>query len=329
MGIASTIGLGAVVAAAAGVTALVVHSARVARGVEAALPPTGRKTRVRGGTLHWTETGAGRPVLLIHGLGGNLLHFSDVVPLLADEFRVISVDRPGSGYSTRDSDDLATLPEQARMIAEFLATEGIEKPLIVGHSLGGALALTMALNHPEQVSALALLCPLTTRTATPAVFRSLEIRSPLVRRIIGATLAVPMAKKTAQETLRIVFAPEPAPEDFILRFGGALGLRPQAFVATSTDTVAASETVAAVHDRLATLTLPGGVQFGAEDGVLNPEVNGRGLQKILPHFLCEFLPDRGHMTPVTAPEDCAGFIRKIAALSGTRSGGHPADAGIG
>ena len=302
--------------AAAGI-GLALWSGSVARKVEGLVPKTGRTTKVTGGEIHWIERGHGRPVVMIHGLGGQLHHFTyAVMELLKDEFRCIALDRPGCGYSEREGDHLAALPEQARMIAEFLETEGIEKPLIVGHSLGGALALTLALNHPDRVGGLALIAPLTHEIPEPpAAFKALAVRSPFARRLIGHTLAVPMGMRTAKRTLAMVFAPEPAPADFVTRGGGALGMRPRAFVTSSSDFVA-SAGIAEQARRYDGLTVPGGVLYGDRDAILDFRAHGEALTTRLPHLKWEVLEGRGHMLPITAPEETAAFIRRMEAEIG-------------
>ncbi len=86
------------------VCALVGFAAYTARRVETADPPRGRFLELDGCRIHYIDEGAGPPLFLIHGLGGQLRNFTyALVGRLSDEFRVIAVDRPGSGYSTRPS----------------------------------------------------------------------------------------------------------------------------------------------------------------------------------------------------------------------------------
>jgi pimeloyl-ACP methyl ester carboxylesterase len=94
---------------------------------------------------------------------------------------------------------------------------------VVGHSLGGAIALTMALEHPQQVAGLALLAPLThIREDVPPVFKGLTIQSPLMRKLVAWTLAIPASIKKSAATLEAVFGPEAVPKDFATRGGGLL-----------------------------------------------------------------------------------------------------------
>jgi len=283
------------------------------------VPQAGEIQPVRGGSIHYVDLGprGGQPMVLIHGLSGQLQHFTYAVAgLLADDYRVIAVDRPGCGYSGRDDDALATLPEQARMIGEALDAIGVQNPVLVGHSLGGAVALAMALDRPDQTAALALLCPATQyQPEVPEVFRGLMVKSPLIRRLIGHTIAVPMAAATAEKVLGMVFHPDTCPDDFMIRAGAALGLQPQAFVTASADSVALMASMEQQVARYgAGLKVPGGILFGAADAILSPAVHGNTMQ--MHGLACETLDGRGHMIPMTAPEDCAGFIRRMAAKAG-------------
>ncbi|CUH48963.1 alpha/beta fold hydrolase [Ruegeria atlantica] len=282
------------------------------------VPQPGQIVPVRGGSIHYVEKGdpTKQTVIMIHGLAGQLQHFTySLMDLLADDYHVIAVDRPGCGYSTRDSADLGRLPEQARMIQEFLDTKGISNAVLVGHSLGGAVSLAMALEHPEKTKALALLAPLTQKLSnTPQVFKPLEIRTEWLRNFIGNTIAVPISAKTAPHTLGAVFYPEPAPDDFLDRAGGALGLRPSAFVTASQDVVGVDESIGAQVDRYTDLSVPGGILYGAQDTILSPTANGAPMTRF--GLSDEKIEGLGHMIPITAPDACAAFIRRIADTAG-------------
>ncbi len=294
---------------------------RLTRQGQKMVPQLGEITPVNGGSIHYVEKGdPNRPtVVLIHGLSGQLQHFTyAMIDELTSDFHVIALDRPGCGYSTRDSAQYATLPEQGRMIHEFLTAKDIDTALLVGHSLGGAVSLAMALDYPENTSALALLSPLThPMPDTPAVFKALEIRTEWLRNLIGHTIAVPMARKTAPLVLKDVFAPEPAPSDFLYRAGGALGLRPSAFITASQDVVGVQASIDALSQRYGTLRVPGAILFGARDPVLSAHQHGATMTNFGLSF--EELQDRGHMIVITAPEICAAFIRNTALSAGVLS----------
>jgi len=235
-----------------------------------------------------------------------------MVDLLQDDFRVIALDRPGCGYSRVDGGGGASLGEQARMIDALLESLGVERAILVGHSLGGAISLRIALDFPARVSALALLCPLThVPETTPDAFRGLEISTPWLRRLLAATIAVPMAKLTTEKVLSQVFSPEAFPTDFMDRAGANLGLRPQGYVVAASDMTAVSMDMPAQAVRYEDeLKVPGAILFGDQDAALSPKQHGEGMTRYGLSF--EALPTRGHMIPITAPQDCADFVRRVA-----------------
>ncbi|MDU9002918.1 alpha/beta fold hydrolase [Sedimentitalea todarodis] len=292
---------------------------RVAAEAVHLVPQAGEIVPVAGGTIHYVDLGPkdAQTLVMIHGLSGQLQHFTYALAgLLAQRFRVIVVDRPGCGYSTRESDALAAPSEQGRMIGEALDRLGVERPVLVGHSLGGAVSLAMAMDRPDRVGALALLCPATQHEdVVPEVFKGLLVKSPAVRRLIGATIAVPMAAATKDRVLGIVYHPETPSEDFMIGAGGALGLRPEAFVTASSDVVALRDVGKTQSARYEDeLRVPGGILFGASDVILSPAVHGHTMQAHGLEF--EMLEGRGHMIPLTAPQDCAEFISRMAGKVG-------------
>jgi len=288
-----------------------------ARKVESLLPPQGRFVDVPGARLHVREFGqgfgAGRAILLVHGLGGQSSHFSHgLAGLLAKRWRVVAVDRPGSGWSTRAGDAGADLSSQAAALAALVERLALGRPLVVGHSLGGAVALALALEHPAKVGGLALLAPLThMRTTVPAVFKGLTIRSPLLRKLVAWTLLVPRSIQSGRQTLEQVFGPEPVPRDFGTRGGGLLSLRPAAFLAASSDLQALPARLPAQQERYGQLRIPVAVLYGKDDGILDWRANGRALADKVPGARLE-LVEGGHMLPVTQPETCAAFIEGVA-----------------
>src|SRR5271157_1392202 len=131
-----------------------------ARRIEKAVPPQGHFLDIDDERLHVLETGAGPPVVMIHGLSGQMGNFThSLVGRLCGDFRVIAFDRPGSGYSTRSPKADASLRAQAATLAKAIGMLKLECPVLVGHSLGGAVALAIALDHPDCAGVVALISP--------------------------------------------------------------------------------------------------------------------------------------------------------------------------
>lgn len=282
---------------------------------ERMVPQVGDLIPVDGGTIHLQELGnkEARPIVIIHGLSGQLQHATfGLTAELEDDYRLIVVDRPGCGYSTRETVEHGQLPEQARMLWEALDKIGVNRPLLVGHSLGGSVSLAMALQRPEETAGLALLCPATAaQNEVPPVFKGLEIRSGWLRRLLGNTIAVPMAVASRDKILGMVFHPEPIVDDFQVRGGAQLGYRPGAYITASEDLLGYEATMPAQAARYGELTMPRALLYGDADKVLDPQTHGRAMQEY--GFDYEELPGLGHMFPLTQPKPTADFIRRVAA----------------
>jgi pimeloyl-ACP methyl ester carboxylesterase len=310
---------------ALGLLGAAAFTTRLARRAEAALPATGRFIEVPGACLHVVEAGELRdgrtPILMLHGLAGQLHHFRySLVDDLAQHTRVVAVDRPGSGYSTREPGRATALEDQADAIAALMDRLGFERALLVGHSLGGALSLAVALRHPARVSGLALLAPLTTMPGgSPEVFRSLQV-PPALRSVIARTVAIPAFVSRREALMRLVFGPEDAPTDYARRGGGLLSLRPQQFLSAAEDYAAVPRSLIALEARYGELVRttpappPIAVLYGREDRVLDYRPQGEGFVARVPHARLELVTG-GHMLPVTQPARCAEFIRRAAGLA--------------
>ena len=283
---------------------------------EAEVPADGQFIEIDGNRLHYVDRGPrdAPALVLIHGLAGQMRNFAE--PMLEDlerDWRLILVDRPGSGWSTRAPRASSSLWQQADTIAKFIRALGLERPAIVGHSLGGALALTLASEHPDVVSRLLLICPLTQdERSVPECFKGLEIRSPLMRKIVANTIAVPVSIRMQDKALRQVFGPEPVPADFGSEGGGYLGLRPEAFYESSSDLVALEDQLPLLVQRYANIKVPVRILFASGDQLLDPRRHGIDTAAQLPACHCD-LVEGGLMLPFTQPEMTARWIRSALA----------------
>ncbi len=282
---------------------LVIFTAVTARRVEAALPPRGRFIEIAGARIHYLDKGSGPAIVILHGLGGQMGNFTyALLERLTGEFRVILMDRPGSGYSTRARGATGRLTEQAATVAEFIRRLGLERPLLVGHSLGGAIALGVALD-PRNV---------------PAPFRALDIKSNFSRWLVAWTVATPVGIRRGKAILDAIFSPEPAPADFPTRAGGILGLRPRSFYNTSNDMRAVNLDLGAMVGRYPSLHVPVRILYGTSDQVLSHQVHGEAM-KAKSSMVSVELVAGGHMLPITSPDLTANFIKAAARAESTAS----------
>lgn len=287
-------------------------SAYVGRKAEELVPFDGQCAEVPGARLHYREMGpADAPaIVMIHGLMGQMRNFShSLAERLATDHRVILVDRPGWGHSAIEG-VRPGIAEQAAMIAALIERLEIQRPLLVGHSMGGAVSLALGQDRPELVRGLALIAPLSQVVSqVPKVFAGL-VAPPLLRPLIAWLLAVPLGMAKAKETAVAVFAPDPVPADFPTRGGGALALRPKSYLAGSFELEHAPGDMAKLVSRYGEMRLPVAILYGRQDNVLDPERNGTKTAAEIPGAALELI-DGGHMLPVTHAEAVEAWLRKL------------------
>lgn len=313
--VASLLG-GAALTAASGM-GLAYYADQIAREAERLVPPDGVFIEVPGARLHVVDSGTAgdtRPaIVMVHGLGGQSRNFSyALVERLAPDHRVIVVDRPGSGYSRVVGSGVPGIVDQGLIVAALIEALGLERPLLVGHSFGGAVSLALALERPELVRGLALIAPLSQVVGhVPAVFRGLAALPVPVRHAMAQTIGTPLSRVAGPHMLEAAFAPDPAPADFAIRGGGVLAQRPSNIAAAAADLGKANEALAALAARYPEITVPVSIVFGRDDRVLDPELHGRQTAAAIPGARLKLI-DGGHMILVTAPDRTARFIAKAA-----------------
>lgn len=109
-------------------------------------------TTVTAGEVYYESQGSGDVLVLLHGFGCSTRCFDDVVPRLGDR-RVVAIDLPGFGRSTAAGEG-CSVPDMAATVVEVLDRLGVDRFAILGYSLGGAVALRIALDQPRRVTAL-------------------------------------------------------------------------------------------------------------------------------------------------------------------------------
>jgi pimeloyl-ACP methyl ester carboxylesterase len=283
-------------------------SALNVRRAERLAPANGRFITVDGARLHYVEAGEGPPILLIHGLGGQLRNFSyALLERLAETNRVILLDRPGAGHSPRITG--YGIAEHAALVARFIQALELDRPIVVGHSFGGAVALALALDHPERVDRLVLVAPL----SQPAMivhqpFKAFLSAPHWLREAACNIAAVPLGAAIRPRIHHATFAPETVAADFDRTGGGVLVLRPATLAAGFEEISNAADQLAAMVDRYCSIEMPVAILFGRDDGVLDPAIHGTKTAAEIPGAKLEIV-EGGHMLPVTQPDLVARFIR--------------------
>jgi pimeloyl-ACP methyl ester carboxylesterase len=301
-----------------GLTALAVLALVTQAGVfvlQRMYPQRGTTVDVAGAHLNVVELGprdaAGPPIVLIHGASANLESMRPLGDLLAKNHRVILIDRPGHGWSTRDDIENSTPAMQAKMIDEALGKLGVDRAIVVVHSLAGALGALLALDYPQRVAGLAMLAGVAYPWPGGVGWYNKVVTTPVVGPLLAYTITMPLGLILADPGARSVFAPQTMPTGFVKDSATPLLLRPREFLVNAWDLVTLKAAVVEQAPRYGNIKVPAVVITGDTDSTVSPDIHSRRLAATVPDAKLIVLPGVGHMVQYAAPEL---VVREIEAM---------------
>ena len=251
------------------------------------------------------DVGTGEPLVLIHGIATDRSIWDLVTPALARTRRVVALDVPGFGGSEPVGDDF-DLSGVAERIVEGLAGEGVPREFdLVGHSLGGGIAIVLAATHPEQVRRLVLVAPAGLRPFPAPISNLLAASADAV--LAARRGAAPLTDTWwGRRLLLALTAADPAE----LAPTVARQLVEASAAAKRTAPALATITSADLRLTLARTRMPLGVIWGEADRT----VPVRALDDLLearPDAIATRIADAGHVPMVERPDEFTAALRSL------------------
>ncbi|ANY74511.1 alpha/beta fold hydrolase [Paenibacillus ihbetae] len=279
-------------------------------------PPAGSFVEAEGVRLHVHDAGNGQPIVFLHG---GVLWGEDFKEASAwavrQGYRALAFDRPGYGYSGRFRKGITTPKDQARLLHGALHQLGAERPILVAHSWSGVLALTYALDYPDELSGLVIIGGGMYRKHYPAAegdLLSKLVTMPILGSLFLYTLLVPMGRLLSSGMMRATFAPEPVPPEYG-RAVRALWFRPGQFRANREDVLAFAQACDDISERYGEITVPVVIAAGEADP-FPTLVHSTWLHREIPHSKLIMHPDAGHMIPQLHPGIVMDSIQMLISL---------------
>jgi pimeloyl-ACP methyl ester carboxylesterase len=277
--------------------------------------PTHDVIPLAGGRIAYSTVGSGEPVLLVHGLGGTGRTWRHLVATLAETHLVIAPDLPGHGGSDAPAGDYS-LGAHAAALRDLLVALGLSTATLVGHSLGGGVAMQFAYQFPERTDRLALvssgglgagLTPMlraaTVPGAEPIVAALAHVPRAVTRRVLLPAMSRVPGLVSGQDSRSLA-------DD--LR-GLADGRARHAFVRTARSVIDwRGQTVSAARQLGLLADLPVLVVWGDDDRTIPPH-HHRSVVRELPHARLVEISGAGHYPQETAPDDLLPPLRSFLA----------------
>jgi pimeloyl-ACP methyl ester carboxylesterase len=275
---------------------------------------TSKYVTVDGTRLHFVIRGAGRPVVLIHGNPGSGQDWTRLFGPLAADHKAIAFDRPGHGLSQRPKQGDTTVEVQARLLHDALKQLHVERPIIVGHSWGGALALVYAINYPEEVAGVVLVAP--------AVYESHDATSlltqlpavPVIGDAVNSVFTPLFGASLVRSELKKAFSPDPVPKNY-LRSVLFEWTRPKKVKAYSQDDASLNDSLKKYSPRYPEISVPVSILAGDSDLCVSEKDNAERLHQALPKSHLVVLPKTGHQIPFTRSQAVIDEIERVQKLS--------------
>jgi pimeloyl-ACP methyl ester carboxylesterase len=278
--------------------------------------PRGRFIDVGDSPQHVIDIGASAapgapPVVLLHGAGSNLedMYLALAEPLAA-RHRVIFVDRPGQGFSSRKAGQGSSPSDQALVLRDLFDALGVGRAILVGHSWGGTLALAFALDYPARVAGLVLVAPPT----HPGLWRLSWLNKILAGPIgwlFACTLAFPIGVPMIWPGTRAAFLPQTMPERYVRNSAALLVMRPPTLMANWADVGCLEAFLERQAERYRSLTAPTIFLVGDRDPLVPPARHGDKLVGAAPRVKLVVLPGFGHMLHHAAADRVAAAVEEI------------------
>ncbi|MGO4907857.1 alpha/beta fold hydrolase [Pseudorhodobacter sp. W20_MBD10_FR17] len=298
---------------ALGGCAVLVDKRAVAREeqAEAAYPATGQFLTVNGARIHADVQGEGPDLVLIHGASGNTRDFTfDLVDRLKSDYRVITFDRPGMGWSDGlPGTDLSPLAQADALIAAANQL-GAPHPIVLGHSYGGAVAMAWGLR--AQPKALVIVSG-----ATMPFPGDLGLWYNVTSSPIGGATIVPLITAFAPQSqinsaLDNIFTPQTAPTGYADYVGAGLTLRRRALMVNGRQVNNLKPHLQLMAPNYSNLILPVEIIHGDADTTVPIDIHAIPLSERLPNAHLTTLAGIGHMPHHTNPDAIVAAIHRAA-----------------
>ena len=278
-------------------------------------PPLGRFIDVGGVRIHYMERGQGTPLVLLHGTGSLLeeLRMSGLYELACARYRVIVLDRPGYGHSSRPRRSWWGPRAQATLLRSMLTQLGIERPIVFGHSFGALVAMAYALEYPAAVRSLVLAGGYYFPTGRLDVPLMAPPAIPFIGDLLRHTISPLLGRALLPGLVRRVFRPAPVPRYFMERFPVWMALRPSQLRAAAEEAALLIPSTLRLQRLYSALEVPAIVVAGAQDHYVDHLRHSVALSRRIPRGDLMLLPRAGHMVHHVEPRRVLQAIEAAAA----------------
>ncbi|KDB02852.1 hypothetical protein U879_14990 [Defluviimonas sp. 20V17] len=306
-------------AALGGLAGLTMRRARARESVaEEAFPPRGMLMRVKGDfgktTVHAEIRGDGPDLILIHGASGSAREFTfGLMDRLKGRYRVIAFDRPGLGWSDDMGKTTRSPLGQVKVLQAAAARLRVHRPVILGQSYGGAVAMAWALAAPDEVAALVIVSGATHPWSGGLGGWYRLMKALPLRPLLPALVSAWATEDLTQRALSAIFAPDEMPEGYAEHIAASLSLRRATLAANAGQVNALRSNLRDMAPRYPRLPMPLEIVHGTADAIVPIGVHAEHLVRQVQGANLTRIEGAGHMPHHTHPDIVIAAIHRAFA----------------
>ena len=228
-----------------------------------------------------------------------------------------AIDRPGLGYTGRLSHG-ASIHEQAALLADTAAALDIERPILVGHSYGGAVSLAWAVDRPDDLSGLVLLGAASNPWETGLSFYYRVLSHPLGQRFFAPILTAWVPERVVDDTIASVFTPQSEPDGYAPFIGAGLTLRRASLRENALQRASILEEIEELHTQYRTISVPTEILHGDADTTVWLTIHSEPLSRQINGANLVVMEGVGHMPHHAQPQTAVDASDRVAERAGLR-----------
>ena len=256
----------------------------------------GKFISVNSQNIRYVDAGSGLPLVFIHGFGASIFSWRKNLEPLSEYHRVCAPDLPGFGYSDKPLNADYSIDAYADFMIQFMDRLKIEKAVLVGHSLGGGIALLTSLKYPDRVLALVLLDAEAYPITPPLMLKIAKL--PGVRSVVHRAIGEWVVRVSLQRSFHDPsFITEPLIEEYYRPFLTENGKAAPIRVLQAMD----FEKLQVLPERYRNIKKKTLIIWGREDQISGIHL-ARKLKKDLPNSRLRIIPECGHLVQEEKPE---------------------------
>ncbi len=265
--------------------------------------------QIHGHRIYYEESGAGEPLVLVHGWTGSSFDWRLVVPSLAERYRVLALDQIGFGKSDKPRIHY-TIENFVEYLDEFIGLLGLGRVHLAGNSMGGQIACEYALSYPARAKSLVLIDSAGVRAGLPFFFRLARVPKLLEWTI---SMTTPDSYRRFMLSRGPYYNPRIIITEDLIR-GHMQSFLSKEGIHAAADSLRRNIGVVFVEDRLGELKIPVLILWGKDDPTLPVSMAYTFHRKIKASKLV-ILDECGHIPMEEKPQECARVMLEILAES--------------